>query len=131
MPLTDGPIGTRDTDTAARDHGARGAACSRGPCAPADPLPHGLDDVRVLAVLILRQVRANRGMANAAGQVMRSPSSATRSHPVRETRAGRPGHADRRHPIDEGGVSGPVHILLAELAGRRVHEVTMTLEGPG
>jgi hypothetical protein len=124
MPLADGPIGT--PSPAARDRWGRGTAIQRDPGQSTDPLPRGFDDLRLLASVILRQVRATHGTANAAVHVARStPSSSTRSRCVDGARRfGRRGPADWRPPITEGGSSVPVHLLFAELAGRRVHGVT-------
>ena len=127
MQLADGPIGK--PYTAARDRWWRRAAIPRDPCPPADPLPHGLDDLRLFASVIVRQVRANRGTANASFHVTRSTPSSTRSRRVdRATRSRRCGQADRRHPITDGERSMSLHILLAELAGRWVHD--LATEGP-
>jgi hypothetical protein len=125
MPLVDGPIGT--PSPAARDRWVRRTAIQRDPGPSTDPQPHGFDDLRLLAAVILRQVRATRGTANAAVHVARSaPSSSTRSCCVdRARRSGRRGPADWRPPITEGGSLVPVHILFAELAGRRVNGVRM------
>ena len=113
MPLADSPIGT--PYTAARDRGWRRAVIPRDPCPPANPLPHGLDDLHLFASVIIRQVRANRGTANASVHATRSTHSSTRSR--------RRGQADRRHPITEGEQSMPLHLLWAALAGRWVHDV--------
>jgi hypothetical protein len=99
-------------------------AIERPACATADPLPNGLDDLRLFAAVIVRQVRANRGTANASVHVTHALSPSTRSrHAGQATRSRSCRQADRRHPITEGGSSVPIHILFVELAGRRVHSV--------
>ena len=127
MQLADGPMG--HPSTAARHRWLQRAAIPRDPCPPADPLPHGLDDLRLFASVIVRQVRARRNTANASVHVTRSTPSSTRSRRVdRATRSGRRGQADRRHPIVDGERPMPVYLLLAELAGRWVRD--LATEGP-
>jgi hypothetical protein len=116
MPLANGPIG-------------QAYPAAREPCPPADPLPPGLDDLHLFASVILRQVRANGGTANAFSNVTRSTSSSPRPRRVDPaTRSRRCGQADRRHPVTDVEWSMPIHLLLAELAGRWVHDLT-TEEG--
>jgi hypothetical protein len=101
----------------------RHEAIERPAGATADPLPNGLDDLRLFASVIVRQVRANRGTANASFHVTHALSPSTRSRRAGQaTRSRSCRQADRRHLITEGGSSVPIHILFAELAGR-VHGV--------
>lgn len=117
MPLAAGAIGT--PSSAARDRWLRGAVISRDMGLPANP--PGLDDLRLFASLILRQVRANRGTVNASVHIARSTSLGRRPN---EARPRGHGQADQRHPITEGGSLVPVHMLFAELASRQVHSGT-------
>jgi hypothetical protein len=117
MPLAAGAIGT--PDSAARDRWWRGAAISRDLGPPANP--PGVDDLRLFASLILRQVRANRGTVNASVHIARSTSSSRRPS---EARPRGHGQADQ-HPITGGESLVPVHTLFAELASRHVHSGTM------
>jgi hypothetical protein len=113
-----------DTCAVATAGSVRHTAIERPVCATASPLPHGLDDLRLIASVIVRQVRANRGTANVSFDVTHVLAPFTRSRRVGQAMRCRSGReADRCHPITEGGPSVPIHILFAELAGRRMHGV--------
>ncbi len=120
--LVHGPID--ETCAVATACSVRHTAIERPMCTTANPLPHGLDDIRLVASVIVRQVRANRGIVNVSVDVTHSLSPSTRTRRVGQaTRSRLCRQADRRHPIIEGGSSVPIHMLFAELAGRRVHGV--------
>src|SRR5712691_12084378 len=82
----------------------------------ASPLPHGLDDPRLLATLIVRQVRAGRGSAAASGPHHRS--IATRSGRAPRATPSRPVGPAVRPCVPTGRWSDAVPTLFAELACR-------------
>jgi hypothetical protein len=113
-----------DTCAVATAGSVRYTAIERPVCATASPLPNGLDDLRLIASVIVRHVRANRGTAHVSFDVTHVLAPSTRSRRVGQaTRSRSCRQADRRHPITDADSSAPVHILFAELAGRRMHGV--------
>src|SRR6266849_3482579 len=85
----------------------------------AAPLPPGLVDPRLLATLIVRQVRAGRGSAAASG--LHHRSIAARSGRARRATPSRPAV---RACVTTGSGSDAVPTVFAELAWRHVHALT-------
>src|SRR5438128_8118521 len=104
-------------------------AIGRHAVATADPLPNGLDELRLFAAAIIRHVRANRGTASASSPVTGSTSTSTPSSRVGQAMRSTPcGPVDRLRTILDGGASVSIDTLFAELACRRVHALA-TEEG--
>src|SRR5713101_3253558 len=88
---------------------------------PAAPLVHGLVDPRLVATLIVRQVRAGRGAA-ASGPHHRSIT--TRSGRAPRATSSRPVGPAVRPSVTTGSWSDAVPTLFAELACRHAHALT-------
>src|SRR5712691_10907419 len=118
----DGPI--EGTCAVATSRWGPHAAIARHGCATADPLPNGLDALRLLASAIVRHVRAGRGAAGAA--VSRGRSLAIRSRPAsRAPTSRRVGPAVRRGTLSEDPWPESFETHLAGLACRRVHALAV------
>ena len=107
-PCAAAPSGPVSPDGIERDARTTGA-----------PLPPGLVDPRLLATLILRQVRAGRGSATASG--LHHRSIAARSGRTRRATPSRPVGPAVRPCVTTASGSDTVSTVFAELAWRHVH----------
>src|SRR3989442_1140212 len=118
--LPDGPSDARCAAAASRPVSHDGIG--RHARTTASPLPHGLVDPRLLAPLIVRQVRAGRGSAAASGPHHRA--IAIRSGRAPRATPSRPVGPAVQPCVTTGRWSDAVPTLFAELACRHAHALT-------